>query len=98
MNLKHIMLLSAATSMLWSCTENKASEKKTGVNLPHYELVKVAQAEMEQTVKLPAQLSAFQEVSIFPKVNGYVKNVFVDIGSKVGKGQLLMTLDAPETQ
>ena len=39
---------------------------------------------------------AFQEVSIFPKVNGYVKSVNVDIGSKVHAGQLLMTLEAPE--
>jgi len=98
MNLKHIMLLSAATTMLWGCTENKASEKASEANIPHYALAKVVQAGMEQTVKLPAQLSAYEEVSIFPKVNGYVKNVFVDIGSKVGKGQLLMTLDAPETQ
>ncbi|UOE50641.1 efflux RND transporter periplasmic adaptor subunit [Mucilaginibacter sp. SMC90] len=98
MNLKYIILLSAATTMFYGCTENKASEKKTETNIVHYALVKVTQAGMEQTVKLPAQLSAYQEVSIFPKVNGYVKNVLVDIGSKVGKGQLLMTLDAPEIQ
>lgn len=48
--------------------------------------------------KLPAQLAAYEEVSIFPKVNGYVKNVLVDIGSKVSKDQLLMTLEAPELQ
>src|SRR6202012_3933736 len=52
----------------------------------------------EQTVKLPGQLAAWQEVSIFPKVNGYVKNVSVDIGSKRGHRQLLMTLEAPEVQ
>ena len=98
MNLKHIILLSAATTMLWSCTENKAAEKKTESNVPHYALAKVTQAGMEQIVKLPAQLSAYQEVSIFPKVNGYVKNVTVDIGSKVSKDELLMTLDAPEVQ
>jgi RND family efflux transporter MFP subunit len=47
-------------------------------------------------VKLPAQLAAYQEVSIFPKVNGYVSRVLVDIGSHVGQGQLLMQLEAPE--
>jgi RND family efflux transporter MFP subunit len=49
-------------------------------------------------IKLPGQLAAYQEVSIFPKVNGYVKNVNVDIGSKVHQGQLLMTLEAPELE
>src|SRR5580658_2393528 len=53
---------------------------------------------LPQQVKLPAQLAAFEEVSIFPKVNGYVKDVFVDVGSTVHKGQLLMTLEAPELQ
>lgn len=47
-------------------------------------------------IKLPAQLTAYQEVSIFPKVNGYVKNVFVDIGSQVHTGETLMILEAPE--
>jgi RND family efflux transporter MFP subunit len=53
---------------------------------------------LPEQVKLPAQLAAFEEVSIFPKVNGYVKDVFVDVGSTVHKGQLLMTLEAPELQ
>ena len=47
-------------------------------------------------VKLPGQLLAYQEVSIYPKVNGYVKDVYVDIGSEVHHGQLLMVLEAPE--
>jgi RND family efflux transporter MFP subunit len=47
-------------------------------------------------IKLPAQLFAYQEVSIFPKVNGYVKDVSVDIGSQVHEGQALMVLEAPE--
>lgn len=50
------------------------------------------------STKLPAQLAAYEEVSIFPKVNGYVKNVMVDIGSHVNKGQLLMTLEDPELE
>jgi len=48
--------------------------------------------------KLPAQFAAYEEVSIFPKVNGYVQNVLVDIGSKVSKNQLLMTLEDPELE
>ena len=58
----------------------------------------VRKSGLSSTVKLPGQLAAYQEVSIFPKVNGYVKNVKVDIGSYVKKGQLLMTLEAPELQ
>lgn len=63
---------------------------------PHYTLSIVQTKGPSSMIKLPGQLAAYQEVSIFPKVNGYVKNVHVDIGSKVHQGQLLMTLEAPE--
>src|SRR6185369_15792687 len=49
-------------------------------------------------LKLPGQLAAFEEFSIFPRVNGYVKKVYVVIGSKVSKGDLLMVLEAPELE
>jgi RND family efflux transporter MFP subunit len=62
------------------------------------EKVLLQKGALPQLVKLPAQLASFEEVSIFPKVNGYVKDVLVDVGSVVQKGQLLMTLEAPELQ
>jgi RND family efflux transporter MFP subunit len=62
------------------------------------ETITLEKGALPQQVKLPAQLAAFEAVSIFPKVNGYVKDVFVDVGSVVHKGQLLMTLEAPELQ
>jgi membrane fusion protein (multidrug efflux system) len=98
MQLKNIIIAITATA-LYGCAEHKPAETKTAPEAtPHYQLVTVQKVAMEQTVKLPAQLAAYEEVSIFPKVNGYVKNVLVDIGSHVSKGQLLMTLEAPEVQ
>ena len=64
----------------------------------HYALAPVEKAGVSTTIKLPAQFAAYQEVSIFPKVNGYVKTVLVDIGSRVKKGNLLMELEAPELE
>jgi membrane fusion protein, multidrug efflux system len=63
---------------------------------PHFQLVKVSQGGVDESFTLPAQLAAYQEVSIFPKVNGYVKDMLVDVGSHVKSGQLLMVLTAPE--
>ncbi len=83
------------------CSDNNAVEKKkpeAGAPVPHFQLATALQQPVEQTMKLPAQLAAYQEVSIFPKVNGYVKMVLVDIGSPVRTGQLLMVLEAPELQ
>ncbi|MBS1665503.1 MAG: efflux RND transporter periplasmic adaptor subunit [Bacteroidetes bacterium] len=74
-------------------TEPKATPAPAAI-----EKTTLQKAALPQQVRLPAQLTSFQEVSIFPKVNGYVKNVLVDVGSKVHKGQLLMTLEAPELE
>jgi membrane fusion protein (multidrug efflux system) len=98
MQLKNIIIAITATA-LYGCSEHKPAETKAQADAtPHYQLSTVQKAGMEQVVKLPAQLAAYEEVSIFPKVNGYVKGVLVDIGSHVNKGQLLMTLEAPEVQ
>ncbi len=73
-------------------------KKETAAAVVQYQTGRVERTPVEQVVKLPAQLAAFEEVSIFPKVNGYVKTVKVDIGSAVRKGQLLMELEAPEME
>jgi membrane fusion protein, multidrug efflux system len=86
-------LLAACSS---GTDKNKPEENKAPA--PHLQLAIVEKNGVSSTVKLPAQLAAFQQVSIFPKVNGYVKTVLVDIGSKVSRGSLLMVLEAPELQ
>jgi len=96
-----IVLLSLTAVFLYGCSDNKAAETKNAAPAtaaPHYTLATAEQQPVRQVMKLPAQLAAYQEVSIFPKVNGYVRTVQVDIGSHVQAGQLLMTLEAPELQ
>ena len=84
-----------------SCTEDRAGVKKQNNKNNHavqYQLAPVDKAGVTTIIKLPGQLAAYEEVSIFPKVNGYVRTVLVDIGSKVSKGSLLMELEAPELE
>ena len=98
---KHIFfLLSLTAFLIYGCSDNKAAENKNipQATTPHYNLAVAQHQPVRQIMKLPAQLAAYQEVSIFPKVNGYVRSVLVDIGSHVQTGQLLMTLEAPELQ
>ncbi len=86
--------------LIISCSDNKAGENKPAeTKVPvQYTYAIVQKGGVNASIKLPAQLAAYQEVSIFPKVNGYVKVVMVDIGSRVPKGKLLMVLEAPELQ
>jgi membrane fusion protein (multidrug efflux system) len=58
--------------------------------------VTVASRKLQTTISLPAQLTPYEQVDIYPKVTGFVETVTVDRGSRVHRGQLLVKLAAPE--
>jgi RND family efflux transporter MFP subunit len=58
--------------------------------------VPVVSKKLETTISLPAQLTPYEQVDIYPKVTGFVQTVTVDRGSRVHRGQLLVRLTAPE--
>jgi membrane fusion protein, multidrug efflux system len=97
--IKYIPLIFILIIIFSSCGDRKPPENNQPVTTaPKFTIALVQKANVEQQLRLPGQLAAFQEVSIFPKENGYVKTVLVDVGSQVKKGQVLMTLEAPELQ
>jgi membrane fusion protein, multidrug efflux system len=100
MQIKSSVIILCATMLVVSCSDKKDPDNRTShkVKIHSYQFTKVEKGGVAEQRKLPAQLAAFEEVSIFPKVNGYVKSVLVDIGSAVRKGQLLMELEAPELE
>jgi membrane fusion protein (multidrug efflux system) len=58
--------------------------------------IAVASKKLQTTISLPAQLTPYEQVDIYPKVTGFVETVTVDRGSRVHRGQLLVKLTAPE--
>lgn len=45
---------------------------------------------------LPGNIEAFQEATLYPRTNGYIKKWHVDIGDLVKTGQLLAEIETPE--
>lgn len=56
--------------------------------------IQIAQPEYELSV--PAELRPYEQVAVHAKVAGFVKQLYVDRGDRVRKGQLLAVLEAPE--
>lgn len=86
-------------ALVTGCTSHERKTPKATVAMEKtqsYQWAITERVGVSESLRLPAQFAAWQEVSIFPKVNGYVKEVLVDIGSKVARGSLLMILEAPE--
>lgn len=63
-----------------------------------WQLGEIVQREIGASIHLPGQLQPFEFVQVFPKINGFVKNVLVDRGSHVHKGQVMIQLEAPEIE
>ncbi|HEY4323308.1 MAG TPA: efflux RND transporter periplasmic adaptor subunit [Mucilaginibacter sp.] len=95
-------LLLAAVCLFAACSGNQKpvdlTTTPTKANTNKYQLGTVAEKALSTSARLPGQLVPFNEVNIFPKVNGFVKQLFVDRGSIVKKGQLLVILEAPEME
>jgi membrane fusion protein, multidrug efflux system len=60
------------------------------------DVVRVVERPLDVKLSMPAELTPFQAVAIYPRVTGFVKTITVDRGSRVRTGQLLAVLEAPE--
>jgi RND family efflux transporter MFP subunit len=59
-------------------------------------VVAVAQKQLQATTDLPAELTPYEDVAIYPKQSGFLQWIGVDRGSRVKKGELLACIEAPE--
>jgi membrane fusion protein (multidrug efflux system) len=96
-----LIILASAVCFLSACSGNQkpvdlTETKATGYQ--KYEIGSINEKALSSYARLPGQLNPFNEVNLFPKVNGFVKQIYVDRGSQVSKGQLLLTLEAPEME
>lgn len=82
-----------------SCGQEQEHKKKDESSAPKiYKTMQLQMRAIGSNVQLPGVLEPFEFVQIYPKVNGFVKTVLVDRGSVVKKGQILLTLEAPEIE
>jgi len=78
---------------------SQRNEQKDFVQRTTQIAVKVATASRDSKPKeliLPGTFQAFNQTTIFPRSNGYVKSWKVDIGDNVQAGQLLAEIATPE--
>ncbi|HTK78247.1 MAG TPA: biotin/lipoyl-binding protein, partial [Gemmataceae bacterium] len=58
--------------------------------------VRPARQTLALTIEQPGRVEAFEQTPLYAKIAGYVKEVRVEIGNRVRKGDLLAELDVPE--
>ncbi len=64
--------------------------------LPVAPVVLPQRAALSNRLEIAGELLPYQEVELHAKVSGYIRHIYVDIGDRVSKGQVLADLDIPE--
>jgi RND family efflux transporter MFP subunit len=78
---------------------NVALETATRVSAaepPTVNVITVEPTRASPSMTLPGETAAWDETTIYSRVNGYVATWLVDIGDHVTSGQTLATIDTPE--
>ncbi len=73
-----------------------AADKSALAQSPTVMVTTVVSQQLNRQTPLPGELQAYQDVAIYPKVQGFVEWIEVDRGSVAKNGQLLARLIAPE--
>src|ERR1700733_12060261 len=58
----------------------------------------VQRGSITHALSLAGQFQPYQVIDVHPKVSGFIKHIYVDIGDKVREGQTIAVLEVPELQ
>ncbi len=92
-----VLALSGAVSMFSRVRAERALVKEADIDSVATVVVVHPTAEKpDEELVLPASLQAYEESPIYARTSGYLLRWYKDIGSRVGKGDLLAEIDTPE--
>ena len=93
--------LMGALLILGACSKTqpvRAGNGDESATIPEIGFTTVTRKPMMRQLTVSSELVPYQETDVFAKESGYVKDLLVDYGSRVKKGELMAVLDIPELQ
>jgi RND family efflux transporter MFP subunit len=92
-----LLALGAGRTLMLRASTARALETSTTERARQYvKLASPTSAASGQTLSLPGTLQGFIQAPISARSSGYLRRWYKDIGSRVGKGELLAEIEAPE--
>jgi RND family efflux transporter MFP subunit len=106
-NLRKLTMLAALIATmaagLSSCASSeKASpsvaDNQSGTDTLKVGVTKPARKSLDRKLTVSAELVPFQEIDVYAKESGYVRQLLVDYGTRVKKDQVMAVLEIPELE
>lgn len=102
--LKRVLLIGSIsfTGLISSCytkdnnTSQEQRDQQESAKSAPVETFSLKKGMLSTTLEIPGELTPYQQVDLYAKESSFVKKVYVDVGSEVKKGQLLVSMEAPE--
>jgi membrane fusion protein (multidrug efflux system) len=88
-----LALLLAATGLLVGCHHE---EVDTPAAVPQVVVIRPQRGEATRSITLPGDVVGYYQSALYAKVTGYLKDILVDKGDRVTKGQVLANIEVPE--
>ena len=74
------------------------AQDASGAEVVSVGVTKVGRKTLERTLTVSSELVPFQQIDVYAKESGYVKQIYVDYGTHVKAGQLMAVLEIPELE
>jgi RND family efflux transporter MFP subunit len=100
--MKYFIAVTGIALALTGCGSDTASHAAAPVNAANapdtVPVFVIHDTNVTKNIELPAELLPYEQASLFARVQGYIKDLKVDMGDKIRQGQTLAIIEAPELQ
>src|SRR5215469_2011897 len=79
-----------------ACSSRAKNMQADAAEIPSATVAAVTRGSITHTLNLAGQFQPYQVIDVHAKVSGYIRHIYVDIGDKVRRGQVLAVLEVPE--
>jgi RND family efflux transporter MFP subunit len=90
------VILAAAICVLAWRGHHRTVTVEAAPGPPAAEVALVQRGDIAQVLTLAGQFQPYQVVDVHPKVSGFIRHIYVDIGDRVRQGQSIAVLEVPE--
>lgn len=91
-----LLVLTLGISLTTACSQSPTNTQTAAPARDTVAVFLLHTDTLKKNVELPGELQPYLQTDLFAKVQGYVRDMKVDIGDHVRKGQTLAVIEAPE--